>query len=92
MACMRSRRWCGFHAQAAATMPLQPPALNEILVTLTDRVVVNSELPRERAHTGQLLPRLQLPGSDQEYELFSKLLMEGNVALLVERNLHDDLH
>ena len=59
----------GSNRDAAAPSPHQPHAPDQILVSLTHRVVMNLQAARQFAHAGQRLPGLQLARGDVKDDL-----------------------
>ena len=74
--------------EAAPRPARQPAAPDQLLVGLAHRVVVHLALPSERANARQLVTCVELSCRDQEDDLLGKLLLERDVALLAQRNLH----
>ena len=73
---------------AAAAPPHQPHAPDQILVSLTHRVVMNFQVPRERPHAGQRLSGFQLARGNVKNDLLRQLLAKGDFAFSADANVH----
>ena len=59
----------------------------QVLIGLTDRVVVDLVGASQTSHTGQNFSRLQSPGGDQEYDLLKELFTNGDFTVFDNVNV-----
>jgi hypothetical protein len=69
---------------SAATMAVDPAALDEILIALADSIVVDIEADCQRSDTRQLLCWAKFSGSDKEHNLLRQLLVQRDIAALAQ--------